>query len=46
MEIIKPCAICGKKLGRNICMKCGAFVCEDCFDTAKGICRGCISRFK
>jgi len=45
MERVMRCAICEKKLGRFTCMKCGANVCEDCFDPAKGICKGCLSMF-
>ncbi|MFA5887583.1 MAG: B-box zinc finger protein [Candidatus Nanoarchaeia archaeon] len=46
MERLMTCNICGKKLGKFTCMKCGRLVCEDCFDVSKGLCKGCISRFK
>ncbi|MDD4878090.1 MAG: B-box zinc finger protein [Candidatus Nanoarchaeia archaeon] len=46
MERAMPCAICGKKLGRFACIKCGRLVCGECFDSATGICKGCILRFK
>ncbi|MBU2638252.1 MAG: orotate phosphoribosyltransferase [Nanoarchaeota archaeon] len=44
MELLKACSLCGLKIGRFTCMKCGALACEDCFVKEKNLCRVCSAK--
>ena len=35
------CQICQKKEATNVCMNCGARVCDDHFDKTTGLCTKC-----
>ncbi|MBI2499864.1 orotate phosphoribosyltransferase [Candidatus Woesearchaeota archaeon] len=42
MEEVRICVICGKNLGRQVCINCGALVCDYCFSRKRGLCLNCI----
>jgi len=42
MEEVKICVTCGKNLGKQVCMNCGALVCDYCYSRKRGTCVSCI----
>jgi len=41
MDIKALCTICANNLGEVVCDNCGMYVCNDCFDKKKQVCKGC-----
>ena len=39
-----PCSICGEKLAKTICLKCGNCVCLSCHFKIIGICKKCVPK--
>ena len=40
-DIKALCTLCGQRLGEIVCDNCGIYVCKECFDHKKGMCKGC-----
>jgi len=38
------CEICGKKIAKHICLKCGKNVCSSCYFKIIGVCKKCIPK--
>ncbi len=43
MEEVKICINCNKNLGKNVCNRCGALVCDYCYSRKRGLCSSCIA---
>ncbi|MFH1376004.1 MAG: hypothetical protein ABIH25_00035 [Candidatus Woesearchaeota archaeon] len=41
MQVLKPCQICKQAIAKHNCQKCGAHVCDSCFNKEKNICTNC-----
>jgi len=38
------CEICGEKISKNICIKCGRSVCKSCYFKLIGVCKRCVPK--
>jgi hypothetical protein len=39
-----PCAICGEKPAKTVCLKCGKSVCQSCHFKIIGVCKKCVPK--